>query len=89
MFGAGVEGSPYSQKVSADIDAEVKKIIDEAYDKAQDIITEHRKVLNAIANRLIEVETLERPEFEQLLIVHGIQPKKKQEIIETPVNVNF
>jgi cell division protease FtsH len=89
LFGAGVEGAQYSQKVSAEIDAEVKKIIDDAYDKAQNIINEHRKALNAIAGRLIEVETLERAEFEQLLVVHGIQPKKKEEIIETPVNVNF
>ncbi len=89
LFGAGVEGAQYSQKVSADIDEEVKKIIDDAYEKAQNIINEHRKVLNAIANRLVEVETIERPEFEQLLIVHGIQPKRKEEIIETPVNVNF
>jgi cell division protease FtsH len=89
LFGAGVEGAQYSQKVSADIDAEVKKIIDEAYEKAQNIITEHRKVLNAIANRLIEVETLERPEFEQLLIVHGIQPKRKEEVEVAPVTVNF
>jgi cell division protease FtsH len=89
LFGSGVDGAQYSQKVSADIDEEVKAIIDTAYNKAQSIINEHRKVLNAIANRLIEVETLERPEFEQILIVHGIQPKKKEEIIVTPVNVNF
>ncbi|HEV8666489.1 MAG TPA: ATP-dependent zinc metalloprotease FtsH, partial [Candidatus Paceibacterota bacterium] len=89
MFGSGVEGSAYSQKISAEIDDEVKRIIDDAYIKAQNIINEHRKVLNAIAQRLVEVETLERPEFEQLLIVHGIQPKKKEEITEAPVSVNF
>ena len=89
LFGSGVDGAQYSQKVSADIDEEVKKIIDDAYTKAQNIINEHRKVLNAIANRLIEVETLERPEFEQLLIVNGIQPKRKDEILVEPVSVNF
>jgi len=89
MFGAGVEGSAYSQKISAEIDDEVKRIIDAAYEKAQKVINEHRKVLNAIAERLVEVETLERPEFEQILIVHGIEPKKKEEIAVEPVNVNF
>ncbi len=89
LFGSGVDGAQYSQKVSADIDEEVKKIIDGAYDKALKIITDHRKVLNAIAQRLVEVETLERPEFEQLLVLHGIEPKKKQEINVEPVNVNF
>ena len=78
-----------SEKVSADIDAEVKKIIDEAYKKAHDIIKEHRKLLNAIANRLVEKETMEREEFEAMLVAHGIIPKKKEEINIDPVVVNF
>ncbi len=89
LFGSGIEGSPYSEKISGEIDSEVKKIIDEAYKKAEDIITVHRKALDAIAKRLVVVETLEREEFEQLLVLHGIAPKKKQEIIEEPLNVNF
>ncbi|MGC9602666.1 MAG: ATP-dependent zinc metalloprotease FtsH [Minisyncoccia bacterium] len=89
LFGAGVEGSPYSEKISGEIDGEVKRIVDEAYKKALDIITMHRKALDAIAKRLIAVETLEREEFEQILVVHGIAPKKRQEIIEEPLNVNF
>jgi cell division protease FtsH len=89
LFGAGVNGKEYSEKVSSEIDAEVKKIIDEAYKKAADIIHVHRKVLNAIASRLVEVETLEREEFEQILVVHGITPKKKQEINVDPLAVNF
>ncbi len=89
LFGAGVTGREYSEKVSAEIDTEVKKIIDDAYKKAQDIITQHRKLLDAIAKRLVEVETLEREEFEQILVVHGVQPKKKQEINIAPVTVNF
>ncbi len=89
LFGTGVEGKDYSEKVSAQIDEEVRKIIDGAYKQAQDIVTGHRPVLNAIAKRLIEVESLEREEFEQILIAHGIQPKKKQEITIEPKNVNF
>jgi len=89
MFGAGVEGSAYSEKISGEIDTEVRRIVDEAYKKAQDIIDVHRKTLDAIAHRLIAVETLEREEFEQILVVHGIVPKKKQEIVEEPLSVNF
>ncbi|MEI6864166.1 MAG: ATP-dependent zinc metalloprotease FtsH [Candidatus Adlerbacteria bacterium] len=89
LFGSGVSGKEYSEKVSGDIDAEVKRIMDEAYAKALNIITEHRKVLNAIAARLVEVETLEREEFEGILVAHGISPKKKQEITIEPVKVNF
>jgi cell division protease FtsH len=89
LFGAGIEGKEHSEKVSAEIDAEVKRIIDEAYKKAEKIITERRAVLDAIAKRLVEVETIEREEFEQILVAHGIQPKKKEEIVIEPQNINF
>jgi len=89
LFGAGVGGREYSEKISGEIDGEVKRIIDEAYKKAQDIITRHRKLLDAVANRLVEVETLEREQFEALLIMHGVEPKKKQEIEVKPVVVDF
>ena len=89
MFGAGVDGREYSEKVSGEIDAEVKHIIDGAYKKALDIITHHRKVLDAIALRLVEVETLEREEFETILVAHGITPKKKQDIEPKSVVVDF
>lgn len=79
LFGSGIEGQAYSEKVSAEIDAEVKSIIDGAYAKARDIISKHRKVLDAIAHRLVEVETLEREAFEQILIANDIAPKKKEE----------
>ncbi|MES2203051.1 MAG: ATP-dependent zinc metalloprotease FtsH [Patescibacteria group bacterium] len=85
LFGGGIDGKAYSEKISAEIDAEVKKMIAEAYDKAEDIITKHRKLLDAIAARLIETETMERPEFETMLIAHGITPKKKQDIEHAPI----
>ncbi|MDO8523928.1 MAG: ATP-dependent zinc metalloprotease FtsH [bacterium] len=80
LFGRGISDKEYSEAVSAKIDAEVKKIIDDAYKKAKDIITKHRPLLNAIAARLVEVETIEREEFEKILIAHGITPKKKKDI---------
>jgi len=85
LFGRGIEGKEYSEKISAEVDSEVKKIIDEAYKKALHIITEHRKLLDAIAKRLVEVETLERDEFEKLLVAHGVIPKKKQDIEHQPI----
>ncbi|MEK7108817.1 MAG: cell division protein FtsH, partial [Patescibacteria group bacterium] len=78
-----------SEKVAAEIDGEVKKIIDEAYKKAQTIINENRKALNAIAAQLVDKETIEREEFEKLLVIHGITPKKKEEITVEPKVVNF
>ncbi|MDB5224482.1 MAG: ftsH [Candidatus Adlerbacteria bacterium] len=85
LFGAGVDGKEYSEKVSADIDSEVRAIIDGAYAKAENIIVTRRDALDAIAGRLIETETIEREEFEQILIAHGITPKRKQDIEHQPL----
>jgi len=85
MFGSGVEGKEHSDKVSSEIDSEVKRIIDEAYAKAEKIITDYRHVLNAIAKRLVEVENIEREEFETILVAHGIQPKRKEDIEHHPI----
>jgi cell division protease FtsH len=85
LFGSGVADKAYSEKISAEVDAEVRQIIDEAYKKAQKIITEHRKVLDAIAMRLVEVETIEREEFEGILVAHGIRPKQKEDIEHQPL----
>ncbi|HEX8591417.1 MAG TPA: ATP-dependent zinc metalloprotease FtsH [Candidatus Paceibacterota bacterium] len=69
----------YSQDIAAKIDAEVTRIIEEAKEKARNVLTEHRAALEMISEKLIEVETLEREEFEKLLILNGITPKKKEE----------
>jgi len=69
----------YSQEVAKQIDAEVSRIIDEAKQSARKVLTDHRKALDAIAMKLVEVETLEREEFEKLLIANGITPKTKEE----------
>lgn len=80
MFGKGVEDNGYSEKISADIDSEVARIMDEGYKKAENIVTTHKAALDAIAQRLVEVETIEREEYENIIIAHGIQPKKKLDI---------
>jgi cell division protease FtsH len=79
LFGEGVD-SEVSEEVASHIDEEVKKIITGAHHVATDVITKHRKVLDAIAKRLMEVETIEREEFEQMLVLHGIAPKKKEDL---------
>ncbi len=84
LFGRGVEGSEYSERVSAEIDSEVSKIMKGALERAEEVITTHRKALDAIAVKLIEVETIERDEFEKILIANGITPKKKKDIEHQP-----
>ena len=56
----------YSEGVAATIDSEVKSIIDNAYAEAKRIILEHREVLDACAELLLEKEKITRDEFEAL-----------------------
>ncbi len=57
------EQRDYSEEVAQQIDEEVRRIITEAYEKAKDVLTRYRDKLEAVANRLIEVETLDASEF--------------------------
>ena len=56
----------FSEKIAAQIDEEVRGIIDECHEKAKKLITEHRFVLDECAKQLIEKEKLNRMEFEAL-----------------------
>lgn len=85
LFGSGIEGGEQSEEVAAAVDAEVKAIIQGAYKTAEDIMTKHRKTLDAIAKYLVEVETIEREDFEKILIANGIVPKKKEDIEHHPL----
>ncbi|MFH1084869.1 MAG: ATP-dependent zinc metalloprotease FtsH [Chloroflexota bacterium] len=53
------EQRDYSEAVASQIDTEIKAIVDRAYNRARDIITTHRKTLDAIANTLMEKETVD------------------------------
>jgi cell division protease FtsH len=61
------EQRDYSEAVAQDIDEEVRKLIGEAYERAEGVLTEHRDRLVAVATRLIEVETLDSDEFEAIM----------------------
>ena len=56
----------YGEDVAGKIDAEIKRIVDECYEKAKAIILENRKVLDAAAELLLEKEKISREEFEAL-----------------------
>jgi cell division protease FtsH len=57
----------YSDEVAEEIDQEVRRIIDEAYMRAKSILRTYQEKLDAIAQRLVEIETIERKEFEALV----------------------
>ena len=62
------EQKNYSEKVAAKIDEEIYGFIDRAYKTASEIVRKYKKHLTLIAEQLIEKETLERAEFEALVM---------------------
>ncbi|GAB4460870.1 MAG: ATP-dependent zinc metalloprotease FtsH [Anaerolineales bacterium] len=60
------EQRDYSEAVAEKIDAEVRKIVEDSYKLAKKLLTKYRKQLDAVAQRLLEVETLTREEFEAI-----------------------
>ena len=62
-----VESRNYSEATAIKIDEEVSKIILEAQKETNEILSKNRKVLDKIAKRLIEKETIEREEFEKII----------------------
>jgi len=56
----------YSDEVAAKIDSEVRAIIDHAYTRAREALTQYRAVLDRLAELLVEKETIESEEFEAL-----------------------
>ena len=80
IFGSGVE-SGLSEEVASEVDREVRGIIDHALKRGQNVLDKERATLDAIAKKLVEVETIEREEFEKILIANGITPKKDESLI--------
>ena len=64
----------YSESVASRIDAEIKRIVDECYAKAREIIRENEDVLHRCAKLLLEKEKISRDEFEALF--SNIQEEK-------------
>jgi cell division protease FtsH len=60
------EQRDYSEAVAQQIDSEVRSLIAEAHNRAKEVLTTYRDKLEALARRLIEVETIEAPELEAL-----------------------
>jgi cell division protease FtsH len=68
----------YSEHIAAIIDEEVKRIIDEAYAKAEQILTDNRDKLETVANILLEKEKISGEEFENIFT-----PKSEETVEET------
>lgn len=60
------EQRDYSESVAERIDVEVRRLVNEAHENAKQILTQYREKLDDVANRLLEVETISREEFESI-----------------------
>jgi cell division protease FtsH len=60
------EQRDYSEAIAEKIDQEVRKLVDESYQLAKRLLTEYRDMLDAVAGKLLEVETINREEFEAI-----------------------
>ena len=60
------EQRDYSEAVAEQIDKEVRRLVNDAYENAKAILIEYRDKLDAVAGRLLEVETITREEFEAI-----------------------
>ena len=60
-------GKPYSEKTAELIDAEIKKLSDEAAVRAEAVLKANKKVLDDLANELLKHETLEEAELKPIL----------------------
>ena len=73
---------PYSDSTAEKIDSEVKRIVDNAYNRTKKLLIEKRKQLEKIANKLLEKEILFQTDLEELI---GKRPfeSKETELVET------
>ncbi len=77
------KGRTYSEDVARLIDGEVKDLLDEAYNTAQNVLNENIEFLHLIANKLLEVETISGKEFETMYNKYmGIEEEVVEESVE-------
>ncbi|OGG58942.1 hypothetical protein A3C89_03590 [Candidatus Kaiserbacteria bacterium RIFCSPHIGHO2_02_FULL_50_50] len=90
LIGGGIsEDRGYSTEKAREIDEEVTRIMRTAEDRAREALTVHRKALDAVAEKLIELETLERDDYEAILKREGVEIKNaypKEEAAD-PTNI--
>lgn len=70
-------GKNYSDTVAAEIDQEIRDMLDQAFEAANAILTEHRDKLDKVAGALLERETLSGDEFRKLMNGEELEDKKE------------
>ena len=73
----------YSDQIATDIDYEIRAIVEDCYAKCEQILTEHRDKLDAVASILLEKEKVDGDEFNA--IMKGEEPEEPENVPEMPV----
>ena len=79
-----IRSKDYSERIAEDIDAEVKRIIDEGYQRAKSLIDTHRDKLEMLAQKLLEFETLDGTQVEEIVHHGTFTPPTEKQNIEPP-----
>ena len=81
------QGRNYSENVAAEIDGEIRELIETGYEKAKEILTEHGELLERCAQYLMKHEKIDGPDFYKLMAdeidIDGNPKKKPEDIAET------
>ena len=75
------DSNELSPEMLSKVDSEVKKIIDEGYDRATKVLRRLRVKLDLLANELLKVETLESEQFEKLIGPKKMLPGSKPAVL--------
>jgi cell division protease FtsH len=70
--------SEYSEEIACRIDAQVRELIQHAYEEAIRIMRENRTVIDRLVDLLIEKETIDGEEFRQIVAEYTVVPEKEQ-----------
>ena len=70
---------PYSDETATLIDEEVRKLLEQQYQRAQDLLVEHRDELELLANQLLEKEVLLKSDLEKLIGPRPAELRQKEQ----------
>ena len=78
------QGKTYSEQTAQEIDTEVRRLVDEGYQRASKLISENRDKLELIANALLEYETLDGQQVEDIVRTGKFNPPKPPNDVDPP-----
>ena len=82
------QGKTYSEQTAQEIDTEVRRLVDEGYQRASKLISDNRDKLELIANALLEYETLDGQQVEDIVRTGKFNPPKPPNDVDPPKGAN-